>query len=75
MNAGRIETSTRLQETLRALEDRRWHSAWDIASQTRSVAVHSDISGLRANGIGIENRSRPGSGSRAARVSEYRLET
>jgi len=56
MNAGHIETSERLKHTLSVLMDGKEHSTWDIASQTHSCAVHSDIAALRANGIRVEHR-------------------
>ena len=56
MNAGHIETSERLKHTLSVLMDGKEHSTWDIASQTHSCAVHSDIAALRANGLEITTR-------------------
>ena len=72
MNHGKIETSTRLQDTLSVLLEapgEGWVSTWEIANATRSCAVHSDVSGLRENGFHIDCRRQPG----AAVRYEYKL--
>ena len=54
MHSGHIDTSDRLKDTMAVLSDNEWHSTWEIMSATKSCAVHSDISGLRSNGIQVE---------------------
>lgn len=56
MNAGSLKTSARLQATLAVLSDGAEHSTLAIQLQTRSMAPHSDISGLRANAIRVLHR-------------------
>lgn len=56
MNAGNLSTSKRLQDTMAVLRDGNWHSSLEIAMTTCSVAPHSDLAGLRSNGIDIETR-------------------
>ena len=71
MHAGNLSTSPRLRATLAALSASEWRTTWEIAQQTRSCAVHSDIAGLRANGVGVETR---GPDTRnGQRVYSYRL--
>ena len=67
MNAGSLKASDRLKATLRALEEGGELSTLQIAQRTFSVAVHSDIAALRANGIQIPPPRREG------RVRYYRL--
>lgn len=79
MNAGRIESSPRLQATLAALRDRRWHTTREIAEVTGSQAVHSDVAAIRhwqrienKPPIECEYQGRTGAG---AKVYAYRLVT
>lgn len=53
MNAGKIATSRRLQETLAALRDGP-KTSLQLHLITGSMAPHSDVAGVRANGIEIE---------------------
>lgn len=53
MHCGNLATSRRLQETLSVLLDGQEHTTAQIAAETKSCAVHSDVSGLRANGIDL----------------------
>jgi biotin operon repressor len=68
MHSGNLATSERLISTLAAIQDGNWHSTLAIMLKTHSVAVHSDISALRAEGndIAIETRQ-------IGKVHEYRL--
>jgi len=66
MHAGKLGSSDRLQHTLAVLADGEPHTTWNIARQTRSVAVHSDIAALRANDIDVDC-------TRRGNVWEYRL--
>ncbi len=54
MHAGHIESSARLRHTASILTAG-WHTTREISRQTGSMAVHSDIAGLRANGIPVES--------------------
>ncbi|MCP5136068.1 MAG: hypothetical protein H6981_04645 [Gammaproteobacteria bacterium] len=72
MHAAQIMNSKRLQRTARALADGQWHTTWEIASTTRSVAVSTDISELRRNGLVVESRT-AGTSEDGGRVYEYRL--
>jgi hypothetical protein len=56
MNAGNLATSKRLQDTLQVLSAGGMWSTRAISTFTGSMAVHSDISALRANGIDIETQ-------------------
>ena len=71
MNAGSIYTSARLQATLAAIRGG-WASTREISVKTGSMAVHSDIAAIRANGLTVQRRSRPDTAA-GCRVSEYRL--
>ncbi len=55
MHAGKIESSGRLKATIAALWGG-WRTTLEISKATGSLAVHSDIAGLRANGVQIETR-------------------
>ena len=68
MHAGKVETSSRLRETFAALVALRTPTTREIAVLTGSMAVHSDIAGLRANGIGIRHWQ-------AGRLHHYALES
>ena len=70
MNAGSIYTSARLQATLAAIRDG-WASTREISVKTGSMAVHSDIAGLRDNGLTVEKRWSHDVYGR--RIHEYRL--
>ncbi|MCP5230696.1 MAG: hypothetical protein H6948_01145 [Zoogloeaceae bacterium] len=72
MHAAQIMNSKRLQRTARALADGQWHTTWEIASVTRSVAVSTDISELRRNGLVVESRAK-GMSEDGGRIFEYRL--
>ena len=58
IRAAKLERSPRLQAFLRFLEDRgdRGATTFEIAQETRSCAVHTDCSELRANGFVIDVR-------------------
>jgi hypothetical protein len=74
MNHGKIETSTRMQDTLSILLEapgEGWVSTWEIANATRSCAAHSDAAALRSNGFHIDCRRKANTGSKV--VYEYRL--
>ena len=71
MHAGKVTTSRRLQATLRALRGGNWRSTRAIMRATGSVAVHSDLAALRANGRNYEKRSV--AGNDGGRVYYYRL--
>jgi len=60
MHFGNLATSRRLQDTLTVLQDGQWHTTREIRLVTYSEAVHSDIAGLRANGIDIVSECVPG---------------
>jgi len=70
MNAGSIYTSRRLQATLAAIRGG-WASTREISTRTGSMAVHSDIAGLRDNGLEVETRWSHDANGR--RIHEYRL--
>jgi hypothetical protein len=70
MNAGSIQTSGRLRDTLAAIRD--WATTAEISAATGSMAVHSDIAALRANGISVRAERVPGYGGRC--VYRYRAE-
>jgi biotin operon repressor len=55
MHAGKLETSERLKLTLAALQGGEL-STREIAARTFSVAVHSDLAALKANGVEITKR-------------------
>jgi hypothetical protein len=59
MNAGKLESSPRLRATLAALRTGEL-STLQISQRTFSVAVHSDVAALRANGIAISVRREGG---------------
>ncbi len=71
-HAANLATSRRLQNTLDCLSDGCWHSAFELAQRTKSVAVHSDCSELRANGIPVEQEYN-GESENGRRISQYRL--
>ncbi len=73
MNAGSIATSERLQHTLAILRDGQPHSTWDLASQTRSCAVHSDIAALRQGGFTVSCSLVRVDPDTRRRVYEYRM--
>lgn len=52
MNAGSPKTSRRLRATIKAI--RNWRTTLGISKITGSMAVHSDIAALRANGICVK---------------------
>lgn len=58
MNAAKLETSARLQRTLRVLRavSPDWASTRDIIGWAHVCAVNSCMAELRANGISIETR-------------------
>lgn len=70
MNAGSIQTSGRLQATLAAIAD--WATTAQISTATGSMAVHSDIAALRANGVAVLAERVPGYHGRC--VYRYRAE-
>lgn len=72
IHAAREGKSKRLQKVLSVLADHRPHSTWQIAQRTQSVAVHTDIAELRANGHTIETALR-GCTSEGKRIYTYRL--
>ena len=72
MNAGNLATSRRLQATLNILRDGGWHTTLELHDGTGSMAVHSDVAGLRANGICVESRF-AGRGAGGCKIHAYRL--
>jgi hypothetical protein len=66
MHTGSLATSARLQATLACISDGQWHSTREIATRTFSMAVHSDMAALKANGIAYDREQR-------GRVHYYRL--
>lgn len=70
----KMENSRRLQEVHRILADGHWHSGLSISKITNSMATHTDIAEIRANGIRVEQRYN-GKTPNGRRISEYRMET
>jgi len=72
MHFAKLDKSNRLKKTLAALAGNRWKTTDEIRRQTKSVAVHSDISELRRNNKDIICRydHKEPNGSR---VYRYRL--
>jgi hypothetical protein len=70
MNAGNIATSERLQQTLACLEGGSWVSTKSIEAVTHTVAAHSDVAGLRANGFTVECKMRSNGNGK---IAHYRL--
>ena len=59
MHSGLLSSSKRLQDTLKAMQPAGvWHSTRDIAVKTGSMAVHSDIAALKANGVHYVKRQK-----------------
>lgn len=52
----KIDKSERLQRLLGLLRDGKAHTTFDLASATNSMAVHTDIAELRANGHNVRTR-------------------
>jgi len=50
MHFANLKKSLRLRKTLNVLRDKQIHTTEQIRHDTNSVAVHSDISEVRANG-------------------------
>lgn len=71
-HAANIGSSERLQKVLDVLQDRSWHSTFDIMILTSLCAVGSAISELRANGIEVECRC-AGTGRYEYRLVSERL--
>ncbi len=67
IHAAKIDRSPRLNRVLRVLRDGREHTSWELQMEARTVAVHTCISELRANGYAISRRQ-------SGRVHYYRLE-
>jgi len=63
MNAGNLKTSDRLRKTLSVLKEG-WHTTWEISQATQSMAVHSDVAALRANGVSVESERMKGTDGR-----------
>lgn len=55
MHAGKLATSKRLQATLKVISGH-WWTTRAISKATGSMAVHSDIAALRAQGVNVESR-------------------
>lgn len=55
MHAGKLATSKRLQATLKIIKGH-WYTTRAISKLTGSMAVHSDIAALRAQGVSVESR-------------------
>ena len=64
--------TARMQATIRALGGRGWRTSAEIAAQTGSVAVHSDVADLRASGVPVECKYSHTTGS-GRRVYKYRM--
>jgi len=67
MHAGNLATSKRLKSTLQFLANGEWRSTLEISCFTGSMAVHSDIQGLRSNGIAVKSKCSKG------RIWRYRV--
>jgi len=67
IHAAKIRKSARLNRVLNVLRDGREHTSWELQMEARTVAVHTCISELRANGYAITCR-------RNGYVWSYRLE-
>ena len=67
IHAAKVARSPRLNRVLRVLRDGREHTSWELQMEARTVAVHTCISELRANGYSITCR-------RMGHVWTYRLE-
>ena len=72
IHAAKFDKSKRLQRTLAVLADHQPHTTWQIAQRTQSVAVHTDIAELRANGNIIESQ-RLGRTSDGRMIHAYKL--
>jgi len=72
MHAGHLDTSQRLQNTLKAIKD--WATTLEISRYTGSMAVHSDIAALRAGGVKISSKY-VGRTAFGNRTWAYRMET
>ena len=68
----KLEKSKRLQNTLNVLADCKPHSAFTIQAITQSMAVHTDIAELRANGFDITQFNN-GRTSNGRLISMYQL--
>jgi len=71
-HAANLLTSRRLQTLRDALSDGTWHSCWSLQQKTGSMAVHSEIAELRANGLDVRQRY-SGRTPSGRRISEYRI--
>ena len=70
MHAGCVKSSLRLQKTMLTLSDNIWHTTREISQKTGSMAVHSDIAGLRANGVRVLSERRKG---QPTRIWQYQI--
>jgi len=66
-------SSERLRRLRSVLSDGQWHTTADIASRTKSCAVHSDVSDLRRAGIEVECRLLRVDRLSGRRVYAYRM--
>ena len=74
MHFANITKSERLKKVLDILADRKEHSTIELAKATDSVAIHSDISEIRANGFPIERRY-AGKNDNGRQINYYRWVT
>jgi hypothetical protein len=63
--------SDRLQKTLAVLTDGLWHTTWEIAQRTQSVAAHQDIQDLRLAGYSVI-REYCGKNENGRQINRYR---
>ena len=70
----KFKNSKRLQDVHKILEDGKPHSGFEIQEATESMAVHTDISELRANGFTI-NQFYGGRTEKGRLISIYQLES
>lgn len=67
IHAAKADRSPRLHRVLSVLRDGRDHTSWELQMEARTVAAHTCISELRANGYAITCQ-------RMGHVWVYRLE-
>lgn len=74
MHAANVEKSFRLRRMLAALQDARHYGAttYDLQVQTGSMAVHSDVAELRANGY-LVSCDCEGTTQSGRRINRWRL--
>ena len=72
MHAGKLATSKRMKATFKSLRRRIWTTTREISRRTGSMAVHSDIAALRAQGINVQTKY-IGMFENGARIWAYRI--